>query len=164
MTESLTLREEAQWMNSCLCYGLISKQEIIAWADAHIEAHEAPDPQVVEIAMAGNQFTDDVLRLLEGVRGRCESWKVRTRLFRTMRRSLVEDEDRLQQVAHILFRMAVNGDAPCSDAEARMFAFDNAVALALDGICGSPDTIRIEILAFLDRWAAWKGGDPDGNE
>ncbi len=152
MTEALTLKEEADWIHLCFRRGLIGKEEVIAWADSVIEAKEAPHPQVIEIAMAGGRFTDDVLRLLESIPGTSDPKRVRARLFRSMRRDLAEDETKLQRITRILFQMAVAGDSPTPKAEAEMFGFDDAVELAAGGVFGNIGAVRREVLTFLDRW------------
>jgi len=149
-------KDEAELMRLCLDYGLCSKADVIAWADREIETCDAPDPAVIDVALATRATTQDLLDLLAAVPGTSDVVSARAMFLGRVADALRHAPDTLPEVVRVLRRVALCGDAPDERASHAMRTLENDYELVV--YAGRPETeLRQRILTFLDEQAARAG-------
>lgn len=147
------LNETAALFRFGLLYGYVDVPEVVAWADAEIEAQARPHPALIEVATGA---TGGPLRLAEELRplaAQCREEEIVARLFGLMHRALARDPTVASRIARTLYSMALSDVDVGKEAEHSMLYFDDALDLARAGSYGSEADVIGEMLRFLSPYA-----------
>ena len=149
MEDSESLKYEAAWRQLCLDYGVMTRAEVIAWADLHIESQDHPDASMTDIALATEVGTQDMLRLLDAVPGSVDRDSIRRRFFRELATRLRAEPGLASATARILYRMAMSRDVPSEAAFAEMCCFDDELEM-VEYAGRNIAEVRDRLLEFLE--------------
>jgi hypothetical protein len=152
-----SLKTEATALRKCLLARAIPVSYAIRWADQYLERTPQPLYEVIAVSMATSRLEDAIADLLDEVPGTADAKAVLRNVFRLMADSVRDDSSRETAVAAALYAMALADDAPSDSAESFMLYFDDAFALALDGIYGDLEMVRAELRQFLSHEAGEAG-------
>lgn len=144
-------KAEAEAFRCALVAGCATVAEVVAWADEVIAADTTPDIAIIELSLAGRAALADVVALLKAVTGYADGIVVRRRLMSRMLRLLDNEPTRGQQVAHSLFRLAINGDLPEEEFGWEPFVLEDAFDLARNQVYGTYETALADLRAYLER-------------
>lgn len=149
MESSENLKYEAAWRQICLDYGVMTRAEVVAWADLHIESHDHPDASIIDIALATEVGTQDMLGLLDSVPGSVDRDSIRGRFFRELATRLRAEPGLASATARTLYRMANSGDAPSEAAFAEMCRFEDELEM-VEYAGRKIEDVRDRLLEFLE--------------
>ncbi len=79
------MQEHAEYLRLLLAMGLVTRAEIVAWADSQIEAMDDPPIQLIEVALGGNLIVEDLMKLLELLRGNVNVGRANLWVLRVLR-------------------------------------------------------------------------------
>ncbi len=106
------VKNEAEVLAWALEVGAASVGDVVAWADAIIEAEEHPHWSVCELATMGARDEREVASALREVLGVVDERWVRDELPRRLARALAEDPWRADRIAQRLYMLAMEGALP----------------------------------------------------
>ena len=149
MGEEGRLKKEAEWCRLGLEYGLIGKADVVAWADGEIERTSHPAPILTDISLAATGSSQDILGLLRTVPGRIDDVAVRRRFLGELATLFRSKSIIATRLAHILYQMALCGDAPDERAASEMRRYEDEFEIA-KYTGGNEAEIAARMLAFLD--------------
>ena len=151
----MDLKTEAEIMRICLELELISKSEVISWADNVVAKTDQPDLAVIEVSLAKNHYINDILKVLEDVGGTIDLARLYQEVFALMKTKLQPDPDSETLIARALFRMAINGDVPDKSAAEEMYRFYDDLDLARYGYYKNRtvEDVRKQLRSFLNRYS-----------
>ena len=144
-------KEEAEFLRWGLLAGYVTVREVVAWADAVISQEPAPDPSIIEIALAGRRPPADVVALLRDVPGDADPIPVRRRLLARMRQALDSDPTQGERIARWLYQLAAHGELPEEAFGWQAFGLDDTFELARTGGYGSYAAAVTELREYLHR-------------
>jgi len=147
---SRSLKQEAAFCQICLDYGFMSRQEVIGWADRYIKSTEHPEPSVIDVALATQIGTQDLLGLLAAVPGPVNISMVYARFFRFLASRLRSHPELTTRIARTLYRMAMCGRAPNEAAFSQMRDLDYDLEL-VEYAGKDINEVRGRVLDFLEN-------------
>jgi hypothetical protein len=124
------LKEAAETFRMRLEYGLCTKADVIAWADAEIERVEYPSPELTDVSLAVAGGPQNVLGILRSFPGKIDVTAIRRRFLGELADNLRRDPTRSEGIAGTLCRMAQCGDEPDADSERPMMSFESEFDVA----------------------------------
>jgi hypothetical protein len=159
----LTLKEQAEVCRIGLIVGLLSRQDVIRWADGIIEAHPDPDYAIIEVSL---NPPDMAARLFE-VSGDAGRPAVTGTLLGLCAQRLQEGRLSMNEAAGILSRL--DSDPSCgrcgtrveyavaADEETAHTAYNLACGyfLAAEGCYGSLPAAEAALTGFLKQYIAF---------
>lgn len=148
------IREHAGVLSLAVEHGFADYREAIDWACELVAEQTDPMPELIDLAGVIRPHPLDVVRLLQRIAGSADRARVFRRLLARIRDALCMDPGALPfaHVTRFLEQMAIAGEVP-KPLEGSCYWFDDARLLAEQGISGDPDSVRAELLAFLDAEA-----------
>lgn len=147
------LNETAALFRFGLLHGYVHVPEVVAWAEAEIEAQTQPHPALIEVAIGAAGGPLRIAEELEPLAEECREEEIAVGLLGVMYRALAHDPSVASRIARTLYSMALSGVHPGEDAERWMLYFDDALDLARAGTWGSEDGVIQEMLHFLGSYA-----------
>ena len=149
-------RTEAEALAAGLEVGVVAPAEVIAWADAAIAADPAPDPALIEVALAVRASAADLAGGLRALPGRADPVAVQRLALARLAAWLRGDP--VRRVAHAAWLLAFAGDREPWHVPALRpvaLAVDDAVDLDRAGVVASSRAaLADELLAALDAAVA----------
>ena len=154
-------KEDAEFFRCGLLAGDVTVQETVAWADAVIAQEPAPDPTIIEVALAGRQPPANVVALLRAVPGAADSIRVRRRLLARMLQVLEVDPTHGERISRWLYQLAAHGELPEASFGWQPFALEDTFELARTGVYGSQVAAVNELREYLRRHSDLSSAVPD---
>ncbi|HEX6367532.1 MAG TPA: hypothetical protein VF006_01290 [Longimicrobium sp.] len=153
-------KEDAEALRCGLLAGYVTVRETVAWADAVIAREPAPDPAIIEVALAGRQPPADVVALLRDVPGDADPIRVRRRLLARMLQVLDGDPTHAERIARWLYQLAVHGELPEEAFGWQAYGLDDTFELARTGVYGSHAAAVTELREYLHRHSVPTAAEP----
>jgi hypothetical protein len=132
--------------------GLVPVEEVMTWADRSIGSDADPSAELIDLSLSSLRGKAAVVSCLSAMPGTANPRTVSTLALRQMHRALLNRADRLRRITRLLERMYLEGQYPDEAAASRMAGFDDELSLAELGIAGDVGSVRVEVLAFLERF------------
>lgn len=145
----------AEAYRRALAVGVADPAETVQWLDREIASEAHPISELLDASLALSAGVPALIGALGALPGECNTALAVRGFFYLARRGLAENKQRGPAIAQALFRMAVNKEAPSSSAESGMYYFHDAFDLATQGIHGSEEEVRSELMNFLGEHSAW---------
>lgn len=153
-----SLRETGEYFRLALALGLIDPSDVIPWADAVIQALEAPPAELIDVSLAERLSRVEMMNRLSALPGCVDREAAAHCALGLLREMLRNDDITLHYAVKALEAYFNWADVP--EAEGlRALNFDDALFCAEQGYCGTPDTVRTELEEFLAEY----GSDPEVN-
>ena len=143
----LTIEAEARAL--AMRYNSISLDEIIKWADGHIQSEENPNSNFFDLSLA--KSSGEAISALNSFGAQNDKAKVAKLTFRFFYNSLQSGNGDFRRISKALFDMVSDGYVPYPDAEGDMWSFWDDLDLAIDGIVGDPEFIKSQMLEFIRK-------------
>jgi hypothetical protein len=154
------LREQAEYLRLALAMGLISPDAVVVWADRVIDATDDPPIEVIEVSLSGGRSPVEVMDLLRLVPGAGDLGAAAHRALGLLRRRVRDGSVPSDRAAEMLWAYSNWATVPEDE---RLWAVNLTDAVeCLHLGYGTPDTVRSEILAFLDQHATVPSDEPSG--
>ncbi len=131
-------------------FDLADVAAIDAWVDGVILAEPEPAPAFIE-ASAAKCKPDTLMTALRDIPGEANAAARRRIVIGIMAETLRRDPEAIKRIVRALYQMALDGDAPNQEAESEMWSFDDELDLAGQGIYGSTEDVRRDLVRFLAR-------------
>lgn len=152
MGQGVTLATEAGVLRQALLSGMRTVEEIIVWADARIMSlSDLPDP-LVAVSLCGGNINTAISEL-----GELAEYQFTLPAFRLYARMLLDEvesrPESLFKVSGALYRLTVQSIVP-KGVDGRIHGLDDGLHLAQEGIYGSVEEARKELVGFLREYAA----------
>jgi hypothetical protein len=142
------LGEKAEYLRLVLAMGLITPDEVVAWADRLIAALDDPPIQVIDVSLAGSRPAVEIMDLLAAVPGRGDLAAAAHQALGLFLRRFRAGGISLEQAAEMLW--AYSNWASIPEGE-RLWAsnFTDAVYCLRHGYAGTDASVRAEVEEFL---------------
>jgi hypothetical protein len=149
------LRTQAEIFAVGLEFGLIDVSEVVVWADRNIESLDDPPLALLDVSMASRANNLDVANFLRQLTGEPNSDDLLRGIIRMVSDSLRTERRTPEEIARLLFLMALDETLPDGDLRKHAYGFDDAFDLAAAGyIEESREELIVQMHAVLDRWLA----------
>jgi hypothetical protein len=125
-------KEEAETLRYGLLLGFTTVSDVVAWADAVLEASESPDTAIIDLAMAGHLTAPDVAVVLRDVPGECDPVMVMRILHGVMLRALDINNDRGSEIATRIYQLAAEGELSEAEFGIEPYALEDEFYFAED--------------------------------
>lgn len=146
------LREHAEYLRLALAMGLLDIPDVVAWADACIAACENAPIELIDVSLGGTRPRREMITLLGKIEGSADYTAAAHRALGLLRHLFVSADVSLNFAVEAL--QAYYNWARVSEQEREdAYMFDDLLYCAKQGYTGSLDSVRSELLAFLDRFA-----------
>lgn len=144
------LREEAEYLRLALAMGLVTPDEVVAWADRQIAALDEPPIQVIDVSLAGSRPAIEIIGLLAAVPGSGDLVAAAHRSLGLFLRRFRAGGISLEQAADMLWAYSNWASVPEDE---RLWAsnFTDVVNCLNLGYYGTPESVRSEVEEFLSR-------------
>jgi len=157
-TEPNDIRPLLHLLRAGLASGLLSKAEVVDWADAIITRDEQPHVFFIDLAMSSNKSVNDIIHFIADfldfetavISGR----PLLGMLFRKYRTNQLD----LLQTVEKLF--ALRHEASFTEQEMdNIYSLEHQFDAAIHGVYGSVQAIESEVAEFLSFYEAFDLGD-----
>ena len=102
------LKDQAEALVECLRLGIVDRSDVVAWADKWLEAVDAPEVSVCELAVSRGKTDHQVIDLLHDVRGTSNPESRQSLVFASIRTARESGRVGGEWVAGTLCRMGVH--------------------------------------------------------
>lgn len=144
-----SLKEQAEYYRLCLVLSFVTVAEVVAWADTMILNSVDLSPQIIDLALAGNRYKDEVMDCLLAIPGHCDYESIAITVFQEIQERHRDTENQEGQIKLIrLFFETVK--LPDNNRELSCL-FETDLWCLEDGY-GSLDEIMEEIIDYLFQW------------
>ena len=147
-----TVKEQAEALRVGLLGGYVSPDEVTAWADEVIGAGGIPGPEIIEVSLGGSKPLIDLSQALAAVPGEASNDAVFDLVVRRMAVVVRQNSNTVPAVIQALYRMYREGKMPSERVEFKVIWLEDVYSLARDGIQGTQETVRDELLEFFSDW------------
>src|SRR5690606_6908280 len=106
------VKSRAEALAVALEVGAAGVDDVVAWAEGVIDAEVHPHWSVCELATMSRSYEPDVIRALREVPGEPDEAWVRKEVIRQLHRGLAEDRSRADQIASVLYDLAMAEELP----------------------------------------------------
>jgi hypothetical protein len=149
-----TLKEQALALRVGLLAGYVSVADVVAWADRLIVGDQAGAvPQALDLALLRPEGVADAITLLGQVPGDAAAPAIGRSAARVIYWRLASGGIDTERAARALYRLMREGFAPDPEFESMAYTFDDTVDLVKQGVYGTVDEVRVQMLAYLRRFA-----------
>jgi len=76
-----SVKEQAEHYRLCLALSFVTIGEVVAWADTVILNSADISRQVIDLALAGNRYKDEVMDCLSAIQGSCDYETIAVTVF-----------------------------------------------------------------------------------
>lgn len=105
------LSEEAETLRLALFMGCVKPDEVVAWADRRIAELAAPPIELIDVAMAGGQPPDELVRFLKRIPGPANFTAAAHRALGVLRERAVREGFDLESLTDMLWNYSLEADA-----------------------------------------------------
>ena len=131
--------------------GVISRDEIVSWAD-EIMATEVYDDYIANICLSTNESTKQLESLLGLIAEDADEWNGMRRMLSRMHDALVKDPDRLHEFTRFLDMIWFRFDYTVPDDLSFIANIEDDYQLAKEGIFSSVRRVRKKLLKNLAKY------------
>ena len=137
-----------QFVRAGLASGLLSKEEVIDWADEIITRDETPDIFFIDLALSSSKTTDDVCHYINDFLN-FENPVINGRpLLGLLYKRFHDNQITLEQTVRQLFRLKFEALFTQKE-EGCIYSIDDAFDCAKNGIYGTIEDVHKEVNSFL---------------
>ena len=129
--------------------GVLAGDSAKEWAFAIVEALDEPPIEIIEVATAKDRLA--AMAALRSVRGDPDYGFAAGRLMAQLGAQLQDGSISAMQSVRAARRICLS--TRLQDAEMQFMAFEEDLQLALDGMYGSPEHLRLELIELLKQRA-----------
>jgi hypothetical protein len=150
----VTAREQSEALRLGLIGGYATISQVAAWADQLILEDRASEiPALLELSLLPPEAIADAVSLLGTVPGNCSQAQVGRHVAGLIYERLKVGDISTERAARALSMHTIEGYAPDREFESMAYSFDDRVDLARQGIYGTIEEARDEMLSYLERFA-----------
>ena len=147
-------KEAAEIIRIGLVGGFRTVADAIRWADDVVAADSDPDPAIIEVALAGELSSAEVVSRLSVVAGTADATTVWRAVFADILRTVDADHSRGEAIAHWLYSSTRNRELPEETFGSEPLFLEDYFAGAREGWGGTYDEAFRELRAYLAREAS----------
>ena len=133
--------------------GLVTRKEVIEWADGVIAGEDDPPYDVIELALMSKAHPEDILGRLHALSPGASTVSVLPRVLGKLSHRLRENPALGSTVARALWGIYVESGYDVPSALNPICCFDDGYALAVDGVYGSEEEVFRDLLAFVESFS-----------
>ncbi len=147
-TNPKNILQTLQFVRAGLASGLLSKEEVIDWADEIITRDETPDIFFIDLALSSSKSTKDICHYINDFLN-FENPVINGRpLLGLLYKKFHDKEITLEQTVHKLFRLKFEALFTQKE-EGCIYSIDDALVCAKQGIYGTVEDVHREVDLFL---------------
>ena len=153
----LTAAEEAEALRLGLIGGYATLQQVVTWADQLILKDRAAEmPALLDLSLLSSESLAEAVALLRTIPGERSAPQVGRYVAGLIYEHMKLGTLSTERAARALFQAMLEGYAPDPEFESKAYSFDDGVDLALQGVYGTLQDVRAEMLGYLGQFApAW---------
>jgi hypothetical protein len=140
------IAREAAELREALRLGLRSVRDVIEWSDSIIAKSDKPSMALIDLSSMWNANRPDVVSALNSISRDVPAADVVPSVLTLVYRRLVADPGYGMEFAREMYRLAVEHGYPLEP-----LWFDDAFDLAEQGVCGTVENVREELLEYVKR-------------
>ncbi len=141
------LKTLAETKRRTLEAGLVTVEQLMAWADDRIAQLDQPPYWLIAVSMARSK--QEVVDALRAVGGTAETSTVWEGVARDLLETFDRDPERDSDVGKYLYFLGMNEEAPTLGTKGELMSFWDPIDLARDGAYGDLAAERLRLRAFL---------------
>ena len=147
-----SLREDAETMRLALAMGLVTADEVVAWADRLIAELDEPPIQLINVSLSGSSPAYMIVDLLAAIPGRGDLALAAHRALGSFLQRFRTGAISLERAAEMLWAYSNWASVP-DDERLWASSFTDTANCLKQGYYGTTESVRSEVDAFLVRYS-----------
>jgi hypothetical protein len=149
-----SIAKEAQRISLLFDYGVLTGNEVIAWADSVIVELDSPPDSLIELSTVAPERTGDIISHLHRLSTGSDFWVAVKSAIPQIRDFIAAHPNRAEDIANHFYRTACSRMADIPKELNFFFRFDDAFSLANQGILGERRDIYRDFINELTEFAS----------